>query len=573
MKPGGVVFGGIFFLAGLAVFYFFVLSTLLDAFQMLNWQSVNADLQSAEISSYESRNDNGSYTTMYSVAMSYEYWVAGRSYYGDRADIQGYSSSDSDTHYQRLYKIKQEAGQNRLRVWVNPDDPTQSIYDLSVDIKMMAIMTLFSGVFMFVGGGIIAISRKDKAPLPANVMPDPRKPWTTRAQWASATILSNAKNKVGLIKFFSILSVMFFGMFAIALFGEGPVATGFAVAMCLPPFFLFRWYKKKKAEWDHFQKVPVNLSPYPGLIGGKVAGNILVPQPYAAGDQYTFTLKCTHHWVTRSGNERRHNSSLLWSNTFTPKPKAKINGTYLTFEFDVPADKPQSSEPDSNYHTWTLEITSQLNGINFQREYEIPVFITEDSKTVEDELIENPLTTEEKTAIHDRLNIQKPPQVTSNIEPDALDDTLSFHTPGDKTGWIFAAMGGVFFIVGMAIAIIGGSAFGYAFATVASLFIAIGVFIAGRNCKVQVSHSGIIVDVFLFSRYIKRHMLPPDNITEIKAVKSSSTSTNGKQSYERYGLNVITRYSHNIDLGGEFKSMKNATHIKLKIEAILKQGD
>lgn len=571
MKVGGVIFGGIFFLAGLATFYFFVLSTLFDAFQMLNWQSVQADVKNVDVSSYQSRNDNGSYTTMYSVDLSYSYSLGGKTYFGDRADIMGGSSSNSDEHYQRLYKIKREASQNRFRVWVNPDDHYESIYDRSVDVKITILMSLFSGVFMFIGGGIIAISRKEEAELPPHVLPDPTKPWTTRAEWASDTIYSNAKSKVGLIKFFTILATMVFGMISIAMMGTHPVATGFAIAFLAPPFFLFRWYKKKKAEWDHFQKVPVHLSPYPGLIGGKVSGNILIPQAYTAGDQYTFTLKCTHHWVTRSGNERKHHSSLIWSEDFKPTPKAKVNGTYLKFDMDVPADKPQSSVPDSNYHTWTLEIKSELKGINFHREYELPVFITEDSKTVEDELEENPLTAAEKAEIHARLNVNKPSSAPAQSETVAIPASgdLTLHTPGDKTGWIFAGMGSLFFIIGMAIATIGESAFGYVFATMATLFIAIGVLIAGRNCKIRVSPGKITVDVYIFSKYTKQHVLALDNINEIQAKQSTSTSTNGKQSYVRYGLKVMTRYGRDIDLGGEFKSMKNATHMKQKIEAIL----
>ena len=52
MKKGGVLFGGIFFLAGLAVFYFMVLSPVIDASKMQFWQATNGQLISAKVHAY-----------------------------------------------------------------------------------------------------------------------------------------------------------------------------------------------------------------------------------------------------------------------------------------------------------------------------------------------------------------------------------------------------------------------------------------------------------------------------------------------------------------------------------------
>ena len=577
MKISGIIFGGVFFLAGLTTFYFFVLSTLCDAFHMQSWQPTPANLNRADIGSYQSRNDDGSYTTMYSVDMEYEYWVGDRHHIGTRVDIRGDSSSDSDEHYQRLYKIKQESEQKRLSVWVNPIDPSDSIYDRTINIRLTAIMTLFASVFMFVGGGIVKISRKKEPKLPMGITPDPNKPWTTRAEWATPTIYSNANSKLGLIKFFSILSVLFFGMFSIALFGQHPVATVFSFLLWLPSYFLYRWYKKKKIEWDHFQKVPLQLAPYPGVIGGAVAGSILVPSPYNTGDNYTFTLQCTHHWTTRSGNETRSHSSILWSETIQPTPKAKVNGTYLAFQFKVPADKDESSKPENNYHRWTISISSKLKGIDFNRDYEIPVFITEKSQTVEDELKQQPLTASQKSDMHARLAVNHDKDINSqsiNHTPDGKKNNtqqqrLSLHTPGSNAGWFIGGLGTLFFIIGTVIATVGGSNFGIVFAAVASVFIALGVYALGRNCQISVEPNRIEISVFLFTKIVNHHVLAVTDIREIKPYKSSTSSQHGKQANEKYGLRLFTKSGKMIDLGGEFKSMKNATHMKLEIEQCL----
>ena len=62
MKKGGYLFGGIFFLAGLAILYFMVLSPIIDVSKMQFWHATKAQLISAKVDSYQSRNDDGGFT-------------------------------------------------------------------------------------------------------------------------------------------------------------------------------------------------------------------------------------------------------------------------------------------------------------------------------------------------------------------------------------------------------------------------------------------------------------------------------------------------------------------------------
>jgi len=159
MKKGGVIFGGIFFLAGLGFFYVAVLSQLIDAWNMQSWQAVNGQLMSSNVSSYQSRNDNGSYTTMYKLEASFNYEVAGDKHIGDRVGINTSSSSDREDAYELMSKLKQDQQQHQsITVWYNPELPAESIYDRSLNWKLLLIMTSFTSIFMLVGAGIIAFS-------------------------------------------------------------------------------------------------------------------------------------------------------------------------------------------------------------------------------------------------------------------------------------------------------------------------------------------------------------------------------------------------------------------------------
>lgn len=157
MKKGGVLFGSVFFLAGLIAFYFVVISPVIDATKMQLWRATKATLVNAEVNSFQSRNDDGGLTTMYKVVMQYQYNVGGNEYFGHRAKINNdTSSSDQEEAYAFLHKVhNHQASQNSITVWYNPNNVSESIYDRTLDFKFLLIMTLFSGVFMTVGIGEI----------------------------------------------------------------------------------------------------------------------------------------------------------------------------------------------------------------------------------------------------------------------------------------------------------------------------------------------------------------------------------------------------------------------------------
>ena len=158
MKKGGYLFGGVFFLAGAGFFIGVVLSQLFDAINMQSWSRINAQLISADVSSYQSRNDNGSYTTMYKLDASYQYEVNGRTFVGNRTAISTGSSSDQGEHYQLLSQLKNEQSRyGHIQIWIDPDDPTGSVYDRSLDVRLMLTMTLFCSIFMMIGGGLSLI--------------------------------------------------------------------------------------------------------------------------------------------------------------------------------------------------------------------------------------------------------------------------------------------------------------------------------------------------------------------------------------------------------------------------------
>ncbi|WP_448550320.1 DUF3592 domain-containing protein [Thalassotalea fusca] len=561
MSIGKYLFGAVFVAAGVIACYFFVISPVFDAARMQSWRVTHGQLISANVDSYQTRNDDGGYTTMYRPQISYQYQANNQTYIGDRGQLSSSSRSNSDSAYAIVGRAKHEqARNNSIKIWYNPNDPTESIYDKSVDVRFLLVMTLFSGAFVLVGAGVILFAgskEREKKADRALQNVDTSKPWTTRMAWASPTIYSQAQNKRKLAWYFAILSCFFVGSFALAAIGEHPVATAFALVCLLLPAWLIKRAKRISDEWRFFQAVPITLNPYPGVVGGKVKGTLTVPVAPHSQDSYQVVLSCVKHWTTRSGNKTEHHQSVVWQEEQKVKPVSRANESSLSFAFDVPAEKPESSAPSKNYHMWTLTVKGALKGIDFDRAYEVPVFVTDESLTVEEELVEQPLSALEKSNISDKVSLSQ-----------SL-NALSLHTPGDKSSLFIAGIGAFFFVSGVMIYLLAEAFFGVVFAGFSTIFLGLGIWGWGRNCKIRITANQMEVDVHLFSKLIKQHVFSQEEITEIEAFRSSSIQTNGKQTSESFSLRLRTINGKTVVLGGEFESKRNAVHMKQQIEQVM----
>ena len=535
-----------------------VISPVIDASRMQFWQATKAQLNSSKVHSYQSRNDDGGYTTMYNVLIQYQYIVDGNSYIGQRAKIMNdNASSDSSDAYKLLSKIQQENNSNKgIIIWFNPSNNQDSIYDRSLDFRFIIMMTLFSSVFMMAGLGIISYSRTEKEQTPDNVEPD--KPWTSRIQWASPIIYSNAQNSVKHARFFAIFSCFFFGMFVIGMFGRHPVATVFSVLFLIPPLWLILRARRIQKEWLYFNKVPLSLSSYPGMVGGKVKGSLTVPGQNSGRGKYTAVLSCTKYWTTRSGNKTESHQSIIYSDNQKLLARPSASGGNIDFDFTVPAGKPESSAPSKSYHKWTITIKGELAGINFDRNYEVPVFVTEQSITEVEELAQKPLTRHEEKTLSERLN----------VDVSKIKDEMILHTPKSKESLPFAGIGALFFIIGILLFVIKGSFFGVVFAGGSCIFLGLGIWGYGRNCKIKVNPNNLQLDFYFFSWSLNQLILTKNDVQSIEPFSSSTVHTNGKQTSEKFSLRLITDIGKGIDLGGSFKSKKNALHLKQQVEAI-----
>ena len=85
--------------------------------------------------------------------------------------------------------------------------------------------------------------------------------------------------------------------------------------------------------------------------------------------------------MSGSGKNRSRRESVKWQDEGYAKVKPAAQNIFLEFCFDVPDNLPVSEEDSESYHLWRLNLESEMDGIDLNRSFEIPVYNTQQHQT------------------------------------------------------------------------------------------------------------------------------------------------------------------------------------------------
>ena len=353
-------------------------STFNDARQMQSWVPAEARLSNAGYTTH-----SGDDSDTYEAYAEYTYAYQGQRYGGTRVAIGG--GADNIGDYQqdlgRELSSAWSSGQP-IRVFVNPENPAEAIYDRSIRWGLIGFKSIFMLVFGGVGLGLLIyvfLGPKAKDP-------DDRryagKPWLANDKWQGDPILSNSKLAMygtwGFAAFWNLISAPL----PFVLYGEvvdkGNWPALLGLLFPLIGLGLIRWAVLQTLEWRRFGAAPLTLDPFPGAIGGHVGGTIDINLPYDSTNRFSLTLTCIRSYTSGSGKNRSRKESAEWQESQVAHVGSGSSGTRLSFRFDVPEDL-QSSDADPSedrYYIWRLNLKADLPGTDINRDYEIPVYPT-----------------------------------------------------------------------------------------------------------------------------------------------------------------------------------------------------
>ena len=388
----GYLFAVLFVCIALATLVLGVLPMVQEWQQMRNWQQVEAHLTHVQQKTTEAGKQ---------IEARYHYTIDGRNYTGSRLGLRS-GFGDLDNFHTRLAGPLLTALQEESTVsaWVNPANHHHAVLDRGMRWWILALKLGFSLVVGVVGTSLIIFLILEQS-----LIESTSKPWLSRREWASATISCDSPytlwimwpvvlflNVLGSLVWFELPTYMVEGKrIGLLLAFIPPLGWGLLVAAVQ--------YTRGRLR---FGRVAVVLDPYPGSIGGQVAGSAELRLPYDSRHVFGVELSCMRSYLYGPGQRRSRRTDPVWDARGFAYSSASSSGTRLDFCFEVPAGLPASEPNGEFYHFWKLELSAALPGRDFSRSCELPVFPTAERSSIQRGLcIEHPLARQAPAAEHD----------------------------------------------------------------------------------------------------------------------------------------------------------------------------
>ncbi len=210
-------------------------------------------------------------------------------------------------------------------------------------------------------------------------------PWLSNPDWANNRILSSNNSMVYPVVLFALFwNVFSYGMVYFML-ADAYRDSGITVALVILLFpaaglWLFYIAFKDLKEWYTFGQTPLEMIPFPGVIGGNVGGIIPFRKRLNSRYDYHVTLTLMRKSTRDSGKDKNTHTQLIWQKSgIATLKQVLIEGveSELIFRFEVPDNLAESvvtpsSKEQSEQYLWQVTLENIETGLN--RSFEIPVY-------------------------------------------------------------------------------------------------------------------------------------------------------------------------------------------------------
>jgi len=394
------------------------------------------------------------------------------------------------------------------------------------------------------------------------------KPWLREKKWAENRIVSGAKIQHYFLWGFAIVwialtSPILFDFDEIWSKTQREPVTAIVFLFPLVGVGLLVAAFRSTQNWLKFGRTPLVLDPYPGALGGHVGGTIETAIAFDLEMIGSVTLQCLHSYVSGSGKNRSRKESVKWQSDGVCHVQRGLKGADFSFRFDVPDDLPITDiEKGSRYHLWRVTVHSELEGADFSRSYEIPVFKTGESSVALQEGTEDHHATVDAAmaGVESIANIKTIPGGLQAYFP-------AFQRPGMG---VFTIVFGLIF-AGAGIGAGYGDApliFPVVFTLVGGLIALFGIYYLGKSLFISVTNEGVKSRRFLFGYPLSSKQISASQVAQLK-IKEGATMSSGNKTTVFYQLVAESKDGKKLQLAERLTSRAEVELLKESFEAYL----
>jgi hypothetical protein len=542
-----------------------VSSNLLDAWQMRQWVPVQATLTRA---GYETHSGDDS--TSYEAYAEYNYSYGDRDYSNDRVAIATGADNLGDFHVDigRRLSAAMSRGEAVI-VFVNPDDPGDSILNRTVRWALLGFDAIFLLVFGGVGLGLLVFLFRTPVTKKSHSTGSGDQPWLANEKWQSGVVRSNSKASMyftwGFALFWNLISAPLPFVIYEEVLEKNNLPALIGLLFPVVGIGLLVWAIRSTLEWRRFGAAPLKLDPFPGSIGGNVGGTIDVRYPFDSNAKFSLTLTNLRSSVSGSGKNRSRSESALYQDAQMAHSSVGTSGTRLSFRFDVPEELTESDadQSDETYYLWRLNLEAELPGTDIDRNYEIPVYATgEHSRQLSSFSIQRARS--EQAGI-DLDTVRKSVRMSFDASGKAMRFPLGRNLTGGIVGILF---GGIFAGVGWFLVMRAGHAFmGSVFGIVGSLVLLSSLYAMLNSLDIWLASGYLKTLRRILGIPAKRSQLALADIERFDYKSSMQTQSGGKH-VMHYSVRAVGRSGQTMVVGEGFKGVNEA---KAAIEFVARE--
>ncbi|MBI3039980.1 DUF3592 domain-containing protein [bacterium] len=386
--PSGclALFGLPFFAGGLAMLSVSIY-LLGYYFQTKTWKEVPARIQFLDLVKH--RGSKGG--TNYSIKAEYNFILDGKEKIGTRVLVDDSSGpySEMDPLYRILLKHKNE--RTPISIFVDPTAPQHSVIFRRISTSML-IMPIIGFILCIVGGGIIVgdiygwyCRRRRSSILNEN----PGRPWRAEEKWKDFSVQAETTTNLFIIWIVAIVFSTFVSVFMIALWVDSvvPIFVKLIIGLfALIALSILGWAIYLTLQYFKYGIPSLLLSQIPLVPGTEFSGVVFVKKRLAAEDGVSIKIRCIKSLTVGHGKQ----SKTITEDLFVKEQVVRVDlmrsgkdSSAVPFSFAIPGDLPERDSESNPRFSWKLNAQASTPGIDFETDFELPVYKVEDPSLIE----------------------------------------------------------------------------------------------------------------------------------------------------------------------------------------------